>query len=248
MFEYQTLFDARGALYHRANRAFPEARADEARRLLDHLQPGSEDWLDVSAGGGYLSERAGAEGLPPARFACDGSLHFLRVSGAAGAACVSRAEELPFGDGSCGGAACLAALHHSEEPAAVACELLRVTRPGGRVALGDVAAGSPAAAFLNGFVDRHTEAGHHGRFYDDEVLGAFLAEAGGARLRAEIAEITWDLPGLAEALLFCRNLFGLVPETGDEELSAALGRLGAAGGRGRFRIPWTMVYASAERT
>lgn len=115
-------------------------------------------WLDVSAGGGYLSERAVAEGLPPARFACDGSFPFLRASSGVSPACLARAEDLPLPDRRFDAAACLAALHHCEDPATVFEELLRVTALGGRAAVGDVAPGSPAERLLNGFVDRRTVA------------------------------------------------------------------------------------------
>ena len=248
MFEYQTLFDARGALYNRANRLYPEARAEEAREMLRHLtiSPASR-WLDTCAGGGYLSLRARAEGLAPARFACDGSLQFLRSSDRLDSASVASAEALPFPDGSFDAAACLAALHHAEEPGAVCRELLRVTRPGGRAALGDVAEGSAASRFLNGFVDRRTEAGHRGRFYSLEALAAFYRAAGGREIRCERVEIAWRFDSGEDALLFCRDLFGLEPSTRDPEIRQSLLELGGRPERGGFRIPWSMHYVSAGR-
>ena len=75
MFEYQTLFDARGDLYNHANDLYPDARAREAAAILRHLDLAPDArWLDVYAGGGYLSRRAAAEDLPPAAISCDGSL------------------------------------------------------------------------------------------------------------------------------------------------------------------------------
>jgi SAM-dependent methyltransferase len=246
MFEYQALFDERGELYNEANALFPEARQEEASGILAHLTPGVP-WLDVCSGGGYLSLRAAVERRSPARFSCDGSLHFLRARTRAGSACVTRPEALPFADGAVGGAACLAALHHSEEPAAVVAELLRVSRPGGRAAVADVAEGSKAARFLNGFIDRHTTMGHRGRFYDLQALSGFLSQAGGLAIRAERAEINWRFPGRADALLFCRKLFGLQSETPTAEIDRALDGLGAEANGGGFRVPWTMLFASAER-
>lgn len=248
MFEYQILFDARGALYNRANRSYPETRAEEARAMLRHLalSPASR-WLDTCAGGGYLSQRARSQGLPPAQFACDGSLQFLRSSDRLQPACVASAEALCFPDRSFDAAACLAALHHAEDPQSVCRELLRVTRPGGRAALGDVAQGSAASRFLNGFVDRHAENGHHGRFYALETLAGFFSSAGGREIERERAEIAWRLASAKDALLFCRDLFGLEPSTCDPEIREALFELGAAPEGGRFRIPWSMHYVSARR-
>lgn len=249
MFEYQTLFDARGALYSLANRMFPEARAEEARQLFSQLDLAADaGWLDISAGGGYLSARALEEGLPPARASCDGSFVFLSTSSRLERASVARAEALPFADGAFSGAACLAALHHSEEPERLVAELLRVTRRGGRAAIGDVVAESAAARFLNGFVDRHTEQGHRGRFFHPAQLAGFFAAAGGSQVRSCRVEVPWVFAKQAEALLFARQLFGLAPDVSDAELAEALRWLGAPVEEGPVRIAWSMAFASAEGT
>jgi len=221
---------------------------EEARAMLRHLalSPWSR-WLDACAGGAYLSERAMAQGLPPARVSCDESLPFLRSSDRLDRACMASAEALYFPDQSFDAAACLAALHHAEDPRSVCRELSRVTRPGGRAALGDVALGSPAARFLNGFVDRHTENGHRGRFYSLEALADFFAAAGGREIEYQRAEIAWRFASAKDAILFCRDLFGLEPATSDAEVREALFELGAEPEGEGFRIPWSMHYVSATR-
>ena len=246
--EYQTLFDARGTQYSRANLRWPEARAEEASAILRHLALTSgARWLDVQAGGGYLSDRALTLGLPPASASCDASLPFLLSSGGAFRSCVCEPEGLPFRRGAFDAVACLAALHHAADPTALCRELLRVAVPGGRAALGDAARGSRAAAYLNGFVDRHTAAGHCGRFYSPEELRRFFVLAGGKNPRVERVEISWTLPSASDAVLFFRSLFGLEPSATDREIEAELGGLGAAATPAGFRIPWTMHYASAAR-
>ena len=249
LFEYQILFDARGARYSRANRLYPEARSQEAAAMLRHLDLSARSrWLDVFTGGGYLSERALALGLPAARFVCDGSIPFLRSSEHDRPACLAKGEALPFTDAAFDAAACLAALHHSNDPESVCRELLRVTAPGGRAALGDAAADSRAARFLNSFVDRHTESGHRGSFYSLEDLSGFFQAAGGRDLRCQRTDLDWVLPSALQAASFCRDLFGLLPTASDGEILEALRvELGAGPAPGLFRIPWTMHYVSARR-
>lgn len=246
MTEYRALFEARGARYNRANRLFPAARAEEAERLFAHLRIGSgQRWLDVAAGGGFLADRATVRGCPGVAVGCDESAVFLADSHSYALRTVAGYERLPFPDRVFAAVGCLAALHHSETPAILISEMLRVTTAGGRVALGDVAAGSPAAAFLNEFVDTHTEMGHAGRFYDSSTFLGFLESAGGCDPRGAQEQIHWSFTSREDARTFCRELFGLHPETQERDLDRTLTTLGLADSGGRWLLPWDMVFASA---
>jgi len=249
MSEYTAIFDARGGHYNLANRRFPGARAQEARALLDHLalrdRPGP--WLDLAAGGGYLAERARAEGIGATAFACDASLPFLAGIRQGALRTVAQYESLPFADGSFTATGCLAALHHAENVHRIVAEMLRVTAPEGRAAVGDVAPGSAPAEFLNRFVDRHTETGHHGRFGSAKSLLDAFVDAGGKRPRAQETEIAWIFPSEAAALEFSRELFGLRPDTSDPAIAAELRALGLTESDGQTLLPWRMVFVSAAR-
>ena len=129
------------------------------------------------------------------------------------------------------------------------CDLHVPVRPGGDVALANATlkllhARGPVD---RGFVDRHTAAGHHGRFYSPEELEAFFVLAGGKDPRVESVEICWTLPSARDAVLFFRSLFGLEPSATDREIETQLDGLGASATPAGFRIPWTMHYASAAR-
>jgi SAM-dependent methyltransferase len=243
MSEYRAIFDARGARYNHANRLFPEARAEEGRRLLDHL-PLSDGtrWLDVGAGGGFLASRADRRTVP---VGCDASPVFLSEARNYALRTVADYERLPFPGRAFGAAGCLAVLHHAEAPARVIAEMLRVTARNGRVAVGDAAAGSRAARFLNSFLDVHTDQGHAGRFYREETLAGFFERAGGRDIRAEAVEISWRFRSRADAPAFCRELFGLRADTDEADLQTALIELGLEESSNGWRIPWDMVFASA---
>ena len=154
---------------------------------------------------------------------------------------------LPFPDGAFAATGCLAVLHHAEEPRDVLREMLRVTSRGRRAAVGDVRVGSAAARFLNGFLDAHTEAGHAGRFYDPGVLSSLLAAAGGRDVRSEEVTVHWRFRERDDPRRFFRELFGLAPETSDQEIEAALADLGLLGAGKAWTVPWSMVFASAIR-
>jgi SAM-dependent methyltransferase len=250
MSEYTSIFDARGGHYNLANHRFPEARSEEGRCILAHMAldegPGGP-WIDVAAGGGYLADRARAEGIERPAVACDASLPFLLDATAYRGRCIAQYPFLPFPDGAFSGSGCLAALHHAEDASRVVAEMLRVTAPGCRAAVGDVAPGSLPAAFLNEFVNRHTETGHRGRFHSPEYFLEAFAAAGGADARAETRDLTWKFPSAASAVEFSRELFGLRPGTSGDAIIEELRRLGLEERAGGARLPWRMVFVSAAR-
>ena len=102
--------------------------------------------------------------------------------------------------------------------------------------LGDVAAGSKAARFLNGFVDAHTEQGHAGRFYEPPVLAGFLADAGGRDVRSEeVRGLRGGSRTAAPRSRFCCELFGLRAGTRTRGPRGGARRARACRVRGRLR-------------
>jgi hypothetical protein len=84
----------------------------------------------------------------------------------------------------------------------------------------DVAAGTPPAAFLNGFVDANNPMGHDGRFLDEATRGLLEAE-GFAIASDRQVEVPWAFASLTEAGEFCRHLFWM-PALDSDAVAAAM--------------------------
>lgn len=114
---------------------------EDAVRLL---APGASD-LIVDVGGGTGIGAATAVGLAGCRaLVVDRSLPMLRhaVRDARIALVAGDALRLPLRDASVDGALCLDALHHMAAPEVALREMLRVLKPGGRLAIEELNGGS----------------------------------------------------------------------------------------------------------
>lgn len=205
---YQDIFDLRGERYHAAMRRCPRARLEELALLPDAIEiRAGETLIDAPAGGGYLAGALDPDveyiAVEPVRsfFArCPQGEKRRRVRG--------ELKCIPLPDHCADAVVSLAGLHHEPDVPAVFSELFRILRPGGRFAMADVAIGSPPDTFLNGFVDRHSSAGHRGSFFDESVAD-MLGRAGLESISVERCYIGWRFDSEAEMLSFVRDLFGI---------------------------------------
>lgn len=241
---YEELFGQRGSAYDRAMLAFPAARDEEFGQALAHaaLVPGMVV-ADVPAGGGYLRgylpEGCGWIGHEP----CADFTNHRTGAHAPGRALLP----LPFADGAADVAISLAGVHHLADKRPLFRELLRITRPGGRFVLSDVAADTPVARFLDGFVGDHNSTGHEGIFLDGRTLEE-LAEAGWDVLSHRLARFHWVFADSAAMVAFCRGLFDICKAD-----DAAIARALADGPGvemlpdGRTGLRWSLMTIVAQR-
>lgn len=140
----------------------------------------------------------------------------------------------------------IAGLHHftHSERAAMYAECRRVLHPeGGVLVAGDVKVGSEQAAFLNGFVDAHTDTGHRGIFFqgkgghDHRSLCALFP-----RVTVSDEHYPWNFSSTQHRTAFCKELFRL--KCREEEVAAALLRMGAH--ETLPHLPWTLTYFVAH--
>lgn len=221
---YADTFGARGGSYDRAMRLHPMARREEFAQVVRRagLAPGM-CLGDVPAGGGYLALHL-PEGVawrghePCASFQQGGSAHAALADG-------PPLLPFPWGDGSLDRVVSLAGVHHQPDKAPFHREARRVLRPDGIYVLSDVAEGSPASRFLDGFVGRHNSTGHAGS-YLGESTRRDLGEAGFRVLSDETVDFHWVLPTRSDLAAFCALLFDLRAEGAAQVLDAAQDILG----------------------
>lgn len=233
---YSEIFEQRGAAYHHAMALCPRAREAEFHAVLEPLADRDGLLCDMPSGGAYLAAR-----LPPGlRYVgVDPSDDFVRAC-PVGTECIkAEIANVPLADGAVDCLVSLAALHHEPDLPAVFGEMRRLLKAGGRAVICDVAAGTPPAAFLNGFVNANNPMGHDGRFLDEATAG--LIEAAGFTIADDrLIELPWAFASLAEAGEFCRHLFWM-PALDADAVAAAMDReIGFEVIDGRPHLRWAL--------
>lgn len=244
---YGDIFRQRADSYHEAMQRWPRAREREFELIVEEgrIAPG-EVVCDVPAGGGYLRHA-----LP------DGcaAVHFVETAPYFYEHCpeddrhrrhLCELESLALADRSVDCVLSLAALHHVEDRPAVYREFHRILRPGGRLVVADVAAGSAVAGFLNEFVDAANSMGHEGLFLVDEDRRG-LESAGFAIESDRVIDYHWRFADAAEMGAYCRRLFGL--DLADETAVAEGARryLGTVALDGGIGMNWALRFIGARR-
>jgi SAM-dependent methyltransferase len=235
---YAEIFAERARGYHSAMEAHPRAREAEFRCVLDPLDdvPGGI-LCDMPAGGGYLARH-----LPPgfSYVGVDPAGDFVAAGAEAGARIVAAELSLvPLEADSVDHVVSLAGLHHEPNLAAVFREMRRLTRPGGRVVIADVAHATPPARFLNGFVARTNPKGHDGRFLNDDTA-ELLEGAGLTVLDDSIVAVPWTFSSVEEAASFAAQLFGTVSATPSEVADALSNEIGFTRDGPDVRLDWSL--------
>jgi len=233
---YSEIFAERGAAYHRAMAECPTARGAEFRAVLAPIEGRSGVLCDMPSGGGYL-----ASYLPAGwrYLGVDPSKDFVRAC-PTGVECVQAGiTSVPLAAGEADAVVSLAALHHEPDLAAVFSEMRRILQAEGRAVICDVAAGSPVASFLNGFVNANNPMGHDGHFLDERTAG-LLAEEGFAVADDRLVDMPWKFADLAEAGEFCRHLFWMPALTADEIAAAMDREIGFETIGGRPHLRWAL--------
>ncbi len=134
---------------------------------------------------------------------------------------LSSFSSIPVSNASVDRILCLASLHHAtpEERRAFYTEARRILRPGGKLIIGDVEAGSPLASWLNVFVDQHNPYGHTGIFFTEQDA-QLLSACGFTNVEMNLTSYDWTFSTPSQAILFTRDLFML--NCSDEDIRKGL--------------------------
>ncbi len=228
--------------YEQASRASPRARTEEYRRAVELAAPEPGDVvLDLPSGGGYLRPY-----LPPRTTYLPAETIFEYAQEEKLLICDWL--RLPLRNGSVDAVISLAALHHLVDGRiSFYREMRRVLVPGGRLAIADVAEGSPPARWLDDFVAHASSEGHVARFFRCEET-ALLAAAGFQPVFCERVEYPWFFVSRQEMVGFCRGLFRL-DRVADAEIAAAVEHyLGVSEtATGEIEMAWSLLHIRAIR-
>lgn len=236
---YDEIFEVRAGSYQAAMEHRPRARDAEFAAVLAplDLHPGVR-LHDMPSGGGYLHRHL-PQGVDYTAIEASGVFARNCPTGPGCHVVEAPIEAVPLRAGGADAIVSLAGLHHCPDLDKVFAEMRRLLRPGGMLAIADVACDTPPARFLNGFVDAHNPIGHHGTFLDGATARR-LSAAGLVPVADRLIEIPWAFADRLEAGAFCAALFGLAGVTSGEVADAIENGVGTCAGAGAYNVRWSL--------
>ena len=244
---YEQIFLERADAYQKAMELFPRARDLEFQLAVDAADIKQGDTVcDAPAGGGYLRPY-----LP------DNIGSYLAVEtapdftghcpmGDADRIVESPLQQIALDDNSVDVCINLAGSHHLEDNTSFYLEAARILKPGGRLVLADVEAGTGADQFLNEFVDQNNSMGHTGDFLGPQSAKA-IAACGFEIQRDEVVAYPWCFDSEDDMGLFCKLLFGMDLADQQAVKKAAQDILGFMAGPGQINMVWSLRCIVATR-
>ena len=244
--DYGATFEQRGLSYADANRRWPDARCEERAWLVADAAPvAGERVIDAPSGSGYMAAGLLRAAAPLELVCIEPTAAFARTL--AGLPAVrAPLDALPLRSACANLVTSLAGLHHEPDVHPFLAETARVLRPGGRLALAEVAAGSAVAAFLEGTVHAWCATGHRGHYHD---LDGWRARCTAVGLDVECAvqrRLRWHFADPQAMVRFCAALFSL-DAPGERVLERLQADLGWEHDAAGVHLDWELAYLVARK-
>lgn len=207
--QYHDIFDQRAGAYHDAMQRFPRARKNEFEAILAISDIKAGQFIaDIPSGGGYLVDYIEDASVQVLAIESSWEFHARCQTSRRLQKLFTPMAKLQVDDNSVDTIVSIAGLHHVVDRRVIFGEFRRILKPGGKLCLADVRAGSPADGFLNKFVDAHNSMGHAGTFIDIHFKNDL--EAVGLQIELDnFIEYTWDFEHPAAMGEYAALLFGL---------------------------------------
>lgn len=234
--------------YEQAMRQCPDARRLEFRLPLELARPqAGEVLVDFPGGGGYLDPWL-KDMSPDTRYRVVEHVPGYEGSGRE-ELLKGDWDRLPFLAESVDIVLTLAALHHVlGDRAPFYRECRRVLGDRGRLIVADVAEGTPAARFLDAFVDQYSSEGHRARFMSEERERADLARCGFRVSHFQVHAFYWFFPDEKTAARFAKGLFRLDQASEEEVWQGLNDYLGVERCGGELAMNWQLALIRADRS
>lgn len=239
--QYQRLFKQRGLSYASAMRQYPEARDQEFRELLAHIDAQEAIKVaDIPSGEGYLSRflpNSFIDQLEPckefgANIAHGQQVDLERVQ--------LKAEHYNL-------VVSMAAMHHVDNKQGFFQAAYDALKPGGYFCVGDVVAGSDIAHFLDHFTGKYNGTGHQGDYLDAPLIEKLSDIAGFKTIDLSLRKCPWQFATTEDMTDFCCRLFGLRNVQPDTVLTALANYVGIVSTTSGVSLEWELLYTTQHK-
>lgn len=245
----------RSSNYRDALSFYPDAWRADIACMKRFLKPAAgERILEVGAGNGYFSGAIaaclGAEGLLVASDPSVDQLSGLEKKNQHSNIKVvpASADTLEIGFTDFDAIWTRGAVHHVSNKTAAFTRFMEVARPGGRLVIADIFAGTPLARYFDGFIARSCTTGHEVSFLSYEFAESICLISGWGKPVFHEVVTPWEFTRREDIGAFLKLLFSAKPNYSEQDcLDAADDYLSVSETSGGWALMWPMTVMIAIR-